>query len=429
MGTGAFDVEHRIARRDGEVRWLVTRSRTSFHGEGDARCPVRTVGASLDITDRKRAEETLKAAVSAAQEEKNKTEAIIAAIGDGLVILDDEYRVIYQNEAIRKMIGNLVGQICYNAGEGRDTLCENCPVELTFRDGQVHSVERTRTTKTETIHMDITSSPLRDSSGRIIAVIELVRDVTKRKEAEDVLRRSRNELEILVAERTAELSMMNDQLRNLSIHLQNAREDERTMIAREIHDDLGQSMTALNMDLSLLRKRLSDDQTAAIEKAESMAELIESTMQSVKRISSDLRPGILDHLGLSAAIEWQAKEFEKRTGIRCLVAFEPEEVVLDKGRTTALFRIFQETLTNVARHARATETTVFLRAKDEDILLQVKDNGKGITEGQMSYPASLGLIGIRERVNNWGGSFTISGVPGQGTTVTVRIPMAGGMAM
>jgi PAS domain S-box-containing protein len=428
-GDGSFDVEHRIVRRDGEVRWLVTRSRTFFNGEGEAHYAVRTVGASLDITDRKQAEETLRAAVAAAQEEKNKSEAIIAAIGDGLVILDDEYRVVYQNEAIRKMIGNLVGQICYKAGEGRGTLCENCPVELTFRDGQVHSVERTRTTKTETIHMDITSSPLRDSSGRVIAVIEMVRDVTKRKEAEDVLRRSRNELEILVEKRTAELSIMNDQLRNLSVHLQNAREDERTMIAREIHDDLGQSLTALNMDLSLLRKRLPEDQTAAIEKAESMAGLIEATIQSVKRISSDLRPGILDHLGLSAAIEWQAKEFEKRTGIRCMVAFEPEEVVLDKGRTTALFRIFQETLTNAARHAKATEISVFLNAQDDNLLLQVKDNGRGITEGQISYPASLGLIGIRERVNNWGGSFAISGIPDLGTTVTVRIPMNAGRTM
>jgi signal transduction histidine kinase len=277
--------------------------------------------------------------------------------------------------------------------------------------------------------MDITSSPLRDSSGRVIAVIEMVRDVTKRKEAEDVLRRSRNELEILVEKRTAELSIMNDQLRNLSVHLQNAREDERTMIAREIHDDLGQSLTALNMDLSLLRKRLPEDQTAAIEKAESMAGLIEATIQSVKRISSDLRPGILDHLGLSAAIEWQAKEFEKRTGIRCMVAFEPEEVVLDKGRTTALFRIFQETLTNAARHAKATEISVFLNAQDDNLLLQVKDNGRGITEGQISYPASLGLIGIRERVNNWGGSFAISGIPDLGTTVTVRIPMNAGRTM
>ncbi len=424
-GDGSFDVEHRITRRDGEVRWLVTRSRTFFKGQGEARHPVRTVGASLDITDRKRAEETLKAAVAAAREEKSKSEAIIAAIGDGLVILDDEYKVVYQNEAICKMLGkNLVGQICYKAGEGRETLCDNCPVELTLRDGQVHSVERTRTSPTETVHMDITSSPLRDSSGRVIAVIEMVRDVTRRKEAEDVLRRSRDDLEILVEERTMELSMMNDQLRNLSIHLQNAREDERTMIAREIHDDLGQSLTALNMELSLLRKRLSDDQTAAAEKAESMAGLIDTTIQSVKRISSNLRPGILDHLGLSAAIEWQTKEFERRTGIRCMVAFEPEEVVLDKDRTTALFRIFQETLTNVARHAQATEVSVFLRAKGgDDLLLRVKDNGRGITEDQISYPASLGLIGIRERVNNWGGSFTISGIPDHGTTVTVQIPL------
>ena len=129
--------------------------------------------------------------------------------------------------------------------------------------------------------------------------------------------------------------------------------------------------------------------------------------------------------GLSAAIEWQAKEFEKRTGIRCTVACEPQEVVLDKGRTTTLFRVFQETLTNVSRHANATEVSVFLRMKANDLLLQVEDNGRGITEDQMTKPMSFGLIGIRERVNDWGGSLAISGSWNKGTIVTVRIPLGG----
>jgi signal transduction histidine kinase len=240
-----------------------------------------------------------------------------------------------------------------------------------------------------------------------------------------VLRRSRDELEILVGERTAELTRMNDQLRNLSAHLRKAREDERTRISHEVHDELGQSLTALKIDLTFLRKMLPRDQKSVIEKAASMADLVEATIQSVKRISTDLRPGMLDHLGITAAIEWQAEEFAKRTGIPCRVASEPEEISLDKDRTTTVFRIFQETLTNVARHAEATKVTVLLRTQPDGLVLEVKDNGKGITESQVSDPKSLGLIGIRERVNDWGGSLTISGSRSQGTTMTVRIPLEG----
>ena len=381
------------------------------------------VGVTRDVTARKQAEKTLRAAVSSALKEKARTEAVISAIGDGLLILDDEFKIVYQNEVLREMAGNLVGEICYKTVDERDFICEDCPVELSFKDGLIHRAERTRTTKDAAIHIEMTSSPLRDAFGKIIAVIEIVRDVTERKNTEEVLRRSHEELEILVNERTAELMVMNDQLRNFSMHLQNVRENERTSIAREIHDDLGQTLTALKMDLSFLRKRLPGDQMPVIEKAESMAGLIDTTIQSVKRISTELRPGILDHLGLCAAIEWQAREFEKRSGISCEIVFEPEEIELDKNRSTTVFRIFQETLTNVARHAKATKISVLLQEQTADLLLQIRDNGIGITESAKNDPKSLGLIGIRERVNYWGGSLSIDGTPDQGTTVTVQFPL------
>jgi signal transduction histidine kinase len=384
-----------------------------------------------EIDDHTRTEQILRdseeksvAIMNSVREEKAKTDAVIAAIGDGLMILDDEFRIVYQNEVARNLIRAHAGEVCYKAYEGRDSVCENCPVELTFSDGLVHRAERRQTEGIEPLHRDITSSPLRDSSGRIISAIAIIRDITERKKAEEVLRRSHEELEILVEERTAELTMMNEQLRNLSAHTQNARENERAMIAREIHDDLGQSLTALKIDLSLLRKRLPGDRKQAIEKAESMAGLIEAAIQSVKRISMDLRPGILDHLGLTAAIEWQTGEFEKRTGIQCAVAFDPGEITVDKDRTTTLFRIFQETLTNIARHAEATKISVLLVMESGALMLQVRDNGKGIAESRISDPNSLGLIGIRERVNAWGGSLNICGA-NEGTTVTVRIPMNG----
>ena len=195
--------------------------------------------------------------------------------------------------------------------------------------------------------------------------------------------RSIVKLDRIIQERAAELEKVNDQLRSFSAHLQKTREDERTMIAREVHDDLGQLLTALKIDLSMLKKRLPPDHDPLAEKTASMDAHIDEAIQSVKRISTDLRPGILDHLGLIAAIRWYAGEFEQRTGIVCVVAFEPEEIVLDKERTTTVFRVFQEMLTNVARHAQATEITALLRTQADGLLLQVKDNGRGITETEI----------------------------------------------
>jgi signal transduction histidine kinase len=142
----------------------------------------------------------------------------------------------------------------------------------------------------------------------------------------------------------------------------------------------------------------------------------------VQRISTDLRPGLLDDLGLSAAIEWQLGEFQKRTGITYKVIIDPEDATFDSDRNTALFRILQETLTNIARHAEATEVSVSLKQKDGQIELTVQDNGRGITEKELTHPKSFGLIGMRERALIFGGNSTVNGFPGKGTTVTVKIP-------
>ncbi len=420
--TGRWNGELMRRHRDGHIVpvWLSASIIKDDGGE-----PVAMLGIMRDITDRKRAEDLLKAALARTNEEKAKSEAIISAIGDSLVITDTEFRIVYQNHIDRELVGNHIGEVCYEAFEGRDRICEDCLAVLSVKDGRIHRGERIAVTNQGTKYLDITASPLRDSSGDIIAVIEVIRDITERKRAEEALRKTQENLETLVEERTVELTMMNEQLRNFSTYLQEARENERTSIAREIHDELGQSLTALKMDLSLLTKRLPKDRRSVMEKAESMASLIESTIQSVKRISTELRPGLLDHLGLTAAIEWQAEEFKKRTDIACNVVFEPEEIVVDRNRSTTIFRIFQETLTNVARHAKATKVTVLLKKQDKELSLDVTDNGEGITREQMTDAKSLGLIGMRERVHAWGGSFEISGAKAAGTTVTVHIPLDG----
>jgi signal transduction histidine kinase len=151
--------------------------------------------------------------------------------------------------------------------------------------------------------------------------------------------------------------------------------------------------------------------------------MIDKTIQTVKRISTELRPGLLDDLGLAAAIEWQTEEFQKRTGIQCKITIDPKDISFDRDRNTAIYRIFQETLTNVARHAHATEVNVTLQQRDDQLELNVRDNGRGITEKELANPRSFGLIGIRERVKIFSGINIIKGIPGKGTTLTVRMPI------
>lgn len=242
------------------------------------------------------------------------------------------------------------------------------------------------------------------TDGEPTRLVGTVQDVTERKIQEEKLRNSR------------------EQLRNLSAHLHTVREQERTSIAREIHDELGQALTALKMDIAWLGSKCKDNELF-LDKATTMLQLIDSTIKTVKRISSELRPVMLDDLGLIAAIEWQAGEFQKRTGIVCDVHFSPGDIILDKAVSTTIFRIFQEALTNVIRHAGATKVTVRLEEKDGQIFLFVKDNGKGITEEQKKNPGSFGLIGIRERVHFFGGEAGINGGPGKGTTLSISIPL------
>jgi len=214
-----------------------------------------------------------------------------------------------------------------------------------------------------------------------------------------------------------------ENLRALAARLQSVREEEQIRIAREIHDGLGQALTGLKMDLTWLTGKLLADQKPLIEKIASMFRLIDDTIHSVRKIASGLRPEVLDEAGLAAAIGWQAKDFQLRTGIRCKVELPPDSDGLDAGRSTALFRIFQEVLTNVARHASATRVDVCMQ-RDADLLtLEVRDNGKGIASAEILNPKSLGLLGMRERVLPFNGRIEINGVRGKGTQVTVSIPL------
>jgi PAS domain S-box-containing protein len=245
-----------------------------------------------------------------------------------------------------------------------------------------------------------------DTARWIESLANYVAVLTERKRAAEELFRSR------------------EQLRELSRHVDSAIEEERKRIAREIHDQLGQELSLLQLELGAVRDGLPASAKQLRAQAKSMTKMIDSAIHSVQRISTDLRPAILDNLGIGAAVDWATKEFQKRTKIRCRVTVAPPDLKLDQNRSTALFRILQEALTNILRHAQATRVELRLVKKNGAVTLEVRDNGVGISHHRIADPKSVGLTGMRERVHPWGGSVAITGRPGRGTEITATIPLS-----
>jgi len=225
-------------------------------------------------------------------------------------------------------------------------------------------------------------------------------------------------------ELTQALQLSFKKLRALAARLQVIREEERSRVAREIHDELGQALTAIKIDLTSLLRAASTGKGVEARRSESILKLLDETIQSVRRIATELRPVVLDELGLVAAVEWATEEFQARTGTKCRLDLPQADVVIDPERATALFRIFQETLTNVARHANASEVNVRLAKEDRNLILEVHDNGTGASKEQLAATNSLGILGMRESALLLGGELTIFGAAGEGTTVIARIPEA-----
>lgn len=287
----------------------------------------------------------------------------------------------------------------------------------------------------------------RDYDERDLALLQRLADIyavaVLRMWAEGELERYREHLEDLVRERTLDLERANRQLREeiaervrqerelvetarqlraLSARLQSVREEERLRIARDVHDNLGQVLTGLKIQLALLGKRIPPE--AGLEKSlEDILGHIDEAIQSVRDICTELRPGILDDLGLAAALEWQLKQFEEMTGIRCSF-FSSGDGELDREANIALFRITQEALTNIARHAEATAVEVRLVREGDELVLEVGDNGRGL-RGEAGEAGSLGLLGMKERAHALGGAFFVASEAGGGTRLTVRVPLRG----
>jgi PAS domain S-box-containing protein len=245
---------------------------------------------------------------------------------------------------------------------------------------------------------------VRDSAGAIVGFSMVTRDITERKRVQ------------------TELVGQRAQLRALATRLEAAREEERTRLAREIHDELGQALTALRLDLDWLDRNLHD-RAALSQKIRHMTTVLRDTLVALQGIAAELRPPVLDRLGLRAAILALAREFESRTGVRARVEVTAEDVPLEGDLATAIYRILQEALTNVSRHAGATRVDIVFRTTADQVELEVRDDGRGITKQELADYRSLGLLGMQERAQSWGGEVSIEGMPGQGTRVKVTIPL------
>lgn len=279
----------------------------------------------------------------------------------------------------------------------------------------------------------------------LLVLALLIRELAARRQTEKAAHRAQSlnlELDERVAERTRQLETANrklaaeitererstEELRLLAAHLQSAREEERIAMAREIHDEIGTLMTAIKMDLAFLHKEINGSNPPKAPETiraeiNATTKLVDNAIRTVHQIVIELRPAVLDHLGLRSALEWQVQEFRARNKIECGFNSDLAELQLDKERSTAVFRILQEALTNVARHAAATRVDVRLHEQDRQLIMQVQDNGKGISDLQLWDNGRFGLLGMRERAHIFGGDVNVHGTPGHGTTVTVRIPV------
>ena len=333
---------------------------------------------------------------------------IVETAADGMRIVDKDFNILRANQTFIDMTGvdreAVIGMKCHEVFRGHRCDTPDCPlVRISMGDERVEYDSEKETPDGKIIPCIVTATPFRRPDGTFVGIVEDFKDISERIESEKEIMDSR------------------EQLRDLTIHLQLVREEERSRIEREIHDELGQSLTVLNMDVYWLRKHCSKDDPAVVEKTTAMSELISNTTDSVKRICQELRPRLLDDFGLSAAIEWLAEDFSQRTSIPCRITSNPAEIMLQEELSIAVYRVFQEALTNIIRHSGATRVTVELRNQSGLFDMCIRDNGKGITS-EMSNKHSFGLIGIKERVHGFGGEVGIQ-TGSSGTTLTVKIPV------
>jgi PAS domain S-box-containing protein len=334
----------------------------------------------------------------------------------GMATTDADFHFTRANGAFCRMMGYTeqeLASLTFKALTHPDHLAQDVAwIEKLFRG----EIPRYRTEKRyvrkdrQVVWGSVVVSTLRDRSGRLLYFLVLIEDISERRRVQEEVEKSRTQLRALLAQ------------------LQRLREDERTRIAREVHDVLGQMLTGLKMDMAWYERRIlriADEPLRRLlqEKLAGTSGLADAMIESVQKISRELRPSVLDNIGLGAALQFEARQFQERTGIVCEVSVPSETFSLEPEHAIGMFRAFQEMMTNVARHAQATRVAVALTQSGDSVTLEVRDNGRGIRQEELVDPDSLGLLGMKERAALMGGRVEIRGTAGMGTTVTLTIPV------
>jgi PAS domain S-box-containing protein len=344
-----------------------------------------------DLTERMEREKRI-------ADERKRLFDILEALPVMTCLLATDRKVKFANRMFREKFGEANDRPCYEFCFGNSFPCEFCESFTPLDTGKPHQWE------VESVDGRIIEAhdlPFTDIDGSR-TVLQLNFDVTEQRRTQ------------------AELQSQREQLRLLAARLEQAREDERTRVARDLHDDIGQILTAIKMDLTHIEKRLSRVPDEVSERLKSAMNLTDNSLIAVRKVCSALRPAILDDLGLEPAIEWQTSEFSSKTGIRCEVSLPRRKMRLNPATATAIFRIYQECLTNVMRHAQAQIVRVSLYERSGNAYFCVEDDGKGFREAEVS--GSLGLLGMKERAHGCGGELQIESSPGKGTTITLKVP-------
>ena len=370
-----------------------------------------------------------------------RLQLLLESTGEGIFGVDLDGCCTFINRAGAQMLGwrteqvlgrNMHALIHHTHGDGQHYPESECPIYNAYRQGlpcRIDSEVLWRADGTSFSAED-SSYPILDG-GVVQGAVATFVDITERKRGEDLLRQAHDELELRVASRTAELSQALGQLRDLSAYLETVREDERTRIARDLHDELGSLLVALKMDVNWLEKRV-EDRPELQHKCQGMGRMIDRAVDNVGRIITDLRPSILDHQGLWAALEWQALEFidvtelQRELTVHVTRGVAPPTGVVGERWAICVFRIFQEMLSNVARHAKARTVRIRLLVDsppDPVLQLEVEDDGIGATPEQLASPRSYGVMGMRERAGHFGGTVSIRSAPKRGMRVLLTMPL------
>lgn len=425
-------LRQRFRHKDGSWRWIESTSRNLLAEPGIG----ATVTNYRDVTEQVRSEEALR-------ESEEKWRSLVENAPGFVIILDAHGRIEFINRILPGLASqNLVGRIVYDLVDSAVRGEMKRLLESVLRTGIPASMEAPASgTFVGLAWFRVHVGPLL-RNGRTTGLIVLATDISEERRLRDDAQRAHERVEQQAAELARTVDSLNrhvarersiqtqlrssrESLRALSARLLSLQEDERRRLSREVHDELGQSLTAIKMEVEALRRAGgadSDGQRPAIDRINGV---IASTIETIRRMARGLRPGALDDLGLVAAVEGLVRDFEERSGVACRLQVPAEELDLDSDRAIAVFRVVQEALTNVARHAGASRVSVRLSAGNGALRLTVRDNGRGITLGETDNRGSLGLIGIRERVRLCGGRVGLKGSPGTGTVLRVQIPLVG----